>query len=324
MSITNNFRSLLFISLMLVLISGCKTEPKEKQDPEAVAEVEKRPVVEVVTKSMEFYAPDTIHSGWNTFVYKNQSTEPHFILFDKYPEGKRMSDALKEVIPPFDEGMELIMQGKGDQAMEAFGKIPEWYSGVIQTGGTGMIASGGTATSTVNLEPGYYVVECYVKMPDGRFHASMGMMKELIVEEKDSGLETPKANINVSIASTDGITFTGMPTPGGNVFLVEFKDQVVHEHFMGHDVNLVRLEPGTDLNALEAWMNWSVPEGLMSATLPQGVTFLGGANDAPGGTVQYFEADLIPGTYALIAEVPNPGEKGMLKTFSVADKTDAQ
>lgn len=319
MSISKNFPSVLFTSLLLVLLSGCRTEPKEKQNSEAIPEAEKRPVVEVVTKSMEFYAPDTIPSGWNTFVYKNQSTEPHFILFDKYPEGKRMSDALKEVIPPFDEGMELIMQGKGDQAMEAFGKIPEWYSGVIQTGGTGMIASGSTATCTVNLEPGYYVMECYVKMPDGRFHASMGMMKELVVLEKDSGLEAPEADISVSISSTEGITFTGIPAPGKNVFLVQFKDQIVHEHFMGHDVNLALMEEGADLEALEAWMNWATPTGLMSSTLPEGFTFLGGMNDAPEGSIHYFEATLQPGTYVLISEVPNTSDKGLLKTFTVTE-----
>jgi hypothetical protein len=92
---------------------------------------------------------------------------------------------------------------------------------------------------------------------------------------------------------------------------------MVHENFVGHDVNLVAVAPDADLEALEAWINWASPTGLMSSTLPKGFTFLGGANDAPAGSILYFEADLKPGKYALISEVPGTQKKGMLKTFLV-------
>jgi hypothetical protein len=79
------------------------------------------------------------------------------------------------------------------------------------------------------------------------------------------------------------------------------------------------LEEGADLKALEAWMNWATPTGLMSSSLPAGFTFLGGANDAPEGSTLYFEAELMPGNYILISEVPNTSEKGMLKVFKVSE-----
>ncbi|MEJ2163814.1 MAG: hypothetical protein P8X60_11100 [Robiginitalea sp.] len=322
MSISNNFRSVLFISLMLVFISGCKTEPKEKQDSEAVPEVEKTPVVEVVTKSMEFYAPDTIPSGWNTFVYKNQSTEPHFILLDKYPEGVTIENTIAEVAPAFEEGMSLIMENKMEEAVEAFGKLPEWFSQVVFSGGTGLISPNETAFSTVKLEPGYYIMECYVRMPDGRFHTSMGMAKELIVTEEDSGLSAPIADIDINIQSQDGISWNGQPKTGKNIFKVTYGDQIVHENFVGHDVNLARMEDGADLEALEAWINWATPTGLMSSALPDGFTFMGGANDGPAGSIHYFEVMLQPGTYVLISEVPNSTEKGMLQTFTITEQAD--
>ena len=97
-------------------------------------------VVSVVTKSMEFYAPDTIPSGWTTFIYENRSTEPHFILLDKYPEGVTIENTIEEVAPAFEEGMSLIMEGKMEESMEAFGKLPEWFSQVVFSGGTGLIS----------------------------------------------------------------------------------------------------------------------------------------------------------------------------------------
>jgi hypothetical protein len=319
MSILKNFPSVLVTSLLLVLLSGCRTEPKEKQNSEAIPEAEKRPVVEVVTKSMEFYAPDTIPSGWNTFVYKNQSTEPHFILLDKYPEGVTIENTIEEVAPAFEEGMSLIMEGRMEESMEAFGKLPEWFPQVVFSGGTGLISPNQTAISTLNLEPGYYIMECYVRMPDGRFHTSMGMAKELIVTEEDSGLSPPEADIDINIWSQGGIGWNGQPRAGKNNFRVTYGDQIVHENFVGHDVNLARMEDGADLEALEAWINWATPTGLMSSTLPEGFTFLGGTNDAPEGSILYFEVTLQPGTYVLISEVPNTSDKGLLKTFTVTE-----
>ena len=57
----------------------------------------------------------------------------------------------------------------------------------------------------------------------------------------------------------------------------------------------------------------------MSSTLPEGFTFLGGTNDAPEGSILYFEVTLQPGTYVLISEVPNTSDKGLLKTFTVTE-----
>ena len=99
---------------------------------------------------------------------------------------------------------------------------------------------------------------------------------------------------------------------------MNFIDQIAHEHFLGHDVNLVKLADNANLEELESWMNWSDPKGLISPS-PEGVTFLGGANDMPAGSMGYFEVDLVPGNYALISEVPNSMSKNMLKTFVVME-----
>jgi hypothetical protein len=203
-----------------------------------------------------------------------------------------------------------------DEAMASFGELPEWFGQIVFVGGSGLISGNQENTFTLNLKPGNHIIECYVKMENGVFHTSMGMAKSIWVTEEDSGNSPPEADLNISISSTEGIQYEGEISKGKYTFAVHYKDQIPHEHFVGHDVNLVKLEDDANYEELEAWMNWSSPTGLMSPE-PQGVTFLGGTNDSPAGSTQYFTIDLIPGNYAFIAEVPNSKAKGMFKTFSI-------
>ena len=304
--------------LMVFLITSasffnCK---QEKKQADTYSEEESKGIIEIVTNVMDFQTVDTVAAGWNTFKYINKSTEPHFVLFDDYPEGKGEEDAKKVVAPVFEKGMQLIMEGEMEEAMAAFGELPEWFGEIVFVGGSGLISGGEENTFTLNLKPGNHVIECYVKMENGMFHTSMGMAKELWVTDEDSGNKPPEATINMSISSTEGINYEGEITKGFHTFSILYKDQIVHENFVGHDINLVKLEDNANLEELEAWMNWSNPTGLMSP-VPEGVTFLGGTNDSPAGSTQYFTANLEPGNYAFIAEVPNTKAKGMFKQFTI-------
>lgn len=275
--------------------------------------------INIVTNAMDFVTQDTVPSGWNTFKYINKSTEPHFVLFDDYPADKNINHTIKEVAPVFEKGMKLINEGKTQEAMSAFQELPNWFSDIIFTGGSGMVSPNQENTFTIHLKPGNYIIECYVKMPNGTFHTSMGMAKEIWVTEQDSGNKPPKANANISISSKSGIIYNKDEIKSGlNVFKVTYEDQIVHENFVGHDVNLVRLNDAVNITELEAWMNWATPNGLKSPS-PKGVLFIGGTNDAPAGSEQYFQAKLYPGKYAFISEVPNAISKGLFKTFTVKD-----
>lgn len=297
-----------------LLMFSCKTD--KKQTPEIPTSEPEDNVIEIVTENMDFQMVDTIPSGWNTFRYKNLSPQTHFILVDKYPSGKTSKDAENVVAPVFDAGMKLINEGMMDQAMEAFGQLPEWFSEVKFLGGTGLLSQGTTGETTLYLEPGNYILECYVKMSNGIFHTSMGMTKDLVVSPEKSGNTELKANINLSVSSTNGI-FTKDSIVGGlQTFSVHFVDQIVHENFVGHDINLVKLGEDADMQELEAWMNWATPTGLMEPA-PKGFTFLGGVNDMPAGHTGYFTVQLDPGSYVLISEVPNPTSKGLLRTFEI-------
>lgn len=305
---------IIFISAVMGF-SSCKNE-KKKSRIEAVEE-EVDNAIEIITENMDFQMPDTISSGWNTFRYKNMSPQTHFFLVDKYPEGKTLDDAVKYVIPPFTEGMKLLNEGKSEEGFAEFGKLPEWFGEVKFLGGSGLISPGGTAEATIKLDPGYYLIECYVKMSNGIFHSSMGMIKPLIVADSGSGNAELKADVAIDISGEEGIVFNDSITAGKHIFSVFFKDQMVHENFVGHDINLARLEAGADQKILEQWMNWVDPKGLIEPA-PEGITFLGGINDMPAGQRGYFTATLEPGQYVLVSEVPNAMEKNMLKVFTVS------
>lgn len=294
---------------------GCNTEKKEVKN--MMDAKPKSQVVEIVTNNMDFQMPDSISSGWHTFKYENKSSETHFFLIDKYPEGKTIEDTEKEIGPVFQTGMDLINEGKAKEGFEAFNALPEWFFKVVFVGGSGLVSPKSSSLTTLKLEPGYYIIECYVKMPNGKFHSSMGMAKALIVTTELSKVEPPQASFEIAISSKEGILFKDTIPSGKQVFSVQFDDQIVHENFVGHDINLARLDKGADISSLESWMNWADPKGLITPA-PKGFTFLGGVNDMPAGSKGYFEANLLPGNYVLISEVPAAKSKNLLKPFIVS------
>lgn len=312
-------RPLILLIISIGVFIGCKNDKNTKSviiNQENEAKVKPTNVINIVTQAMEFQMVDTIPCGWNTFKYKNLSDEIHFVVFEKYPEGITIDSTRAQVFPVFDKGMDLINEGKNKEGFSAFNSLPAWFFNVEFTGGIGLVSPKETAVSTIKLDPGRYLIECYVKMKNGKFHSVMGMYKEIIVSNTPNDLLEPEATVGVSISSENGIEFKPGITSGKQIFKIAFKDQKVHEHFLGHDVHVVKLDESADLATLNNWMNWSAPTGLLGHGV-DGVTFLGGTQEAPAGDTTYFTANLKPGNYALIAEVPDPLSKGMLKTFSV-------
>ena len=276
-------------------------------------------VVEVIARGLVFEAPDEIPSGWTTFRLKNESSLTHFAVLERLPEGIGIKDQHEQIAPVFQEGMDLLNAGNSDAAMEKFGELPEWFSQIVFMSGPGVTAAGQTSQTTVYLEPGTYLLECYVKT-NGVFHSynpspsSYGMVHELTVTEDSSAALEPSATLEITLSGERGIEVEGDLVPGEHAVVVYFEDQKVHENFVGHDVHLARLEDDTDIQELATWMDWTQPTGLET---PAPAEFLGGTHEMPAGGTAYFTVRLEPGRYAWIAEVPSPVEKGMLKTFTV-------
>lgn len=283
-----------------------------------------RQVVDVIARGLTFVAPNEVPGGWLTFRLRNESGMVHFALIQRLPQGIRVNEQQAQVAPVFQRGMDLINQGKPDAAMEAFAELPAWFAEVVLLGGTGLVGPGQTAESTVYLEPGHYLLECYIKT-NGIFHSYnpdpdvTAMVHGFTVREEISGAPEPEADLRITISAAGGIELDGQPAPGRQTIAVHFKDQKAHENFQGHDVHLARLDGDTDLARLEAWMDWSRPDGFQT---PAPVMFLGGINEMPAGQTGYLHVDLEPGRYAWVAEVPGALAKGMLQVFTVAATPD--
>ena len=320
------FRSKTLLSLFFLAIIGfscfnCREQ--KKMESENIPSPKADTAITVVSEAMDFQLTDTIKSGWQTFRYSNKSKDPHFMLLEKYPEGKTIDDAKRDLVPVFQKAMDQINQGNMDSAMAIFGNLPEWFPKVVFQGGTGLISPGETAITTLDMTPGYYLIECYVKSPEGIFHSAMGMLEDLVVLQDSADYSPPAPTVSIYISKDEGLVIPDSIGPGIQVFAVNFVDQSTYANFAGHDIHLVRLDEGADIDALAAWMDWTDPKGLITPP-PAGVTFLGGVNDMPEGHVGFFTADLTPGTYVLISEVPSPAEKNLLKTFTIPDEASPQ
>jgi hypothetical protein len=299
----------------VLCIYCCKSDKKQTQ-PETV-DVEKNNVIEIITENMEFQMADTIPSGWNTFHYWNLSPQTHFFLVGKLPEGRTSEDAQNFTDPVFDRIMELKIEGKTEEGNAEYSKLPDWWGEVFFLGGSGLLSPNQVGVTTLNLRPGKYIMECYVKMSNGVSHTSMGMYKDFVVSEAESGYEEPISDFDISVSITDGIIFNDSINSGNYIFSVLFKDEIVGGN-IGPDIHLVQLDENANLKELENWMVWDNPNGLREPA-PSAVTFMGGVNDTPVGNIGYFTATFEPGNYAFISEERNAISKNLLKTFVVSE-----
>ena len=256
-------------------------------------------VFEVTAVDYAFDSATEIPSGWTRIEMVNEGAEPHFMSLWKLPEGKTLDDYIAEVVPAFVIGYDSLVAGTTDPAGagQLIGEnLPAWFADVTPMGGPGMLSAGHTGVTTVNLEPGTYVMECYVKTAEGKFHGELGMIKELTVTDQSTGMAEPEGDVrftltNTSIAPEDSVT------AGEHTFAVTFEEHP--EAGLGNDVHLARLDEGTSIDSLAAWMDWMNLEGFMP---PAPAEFVGGAQEMPVGTTAYFTATLEPGRYAWVSE----------------------
>ncbi|MDZ7806670.1 MAG: hypothetical protein U5K71_06110 [Gracilimonas sp.] len=278
-------------------------------------------------------------AGWVTFNFNNASPSDHFFLLYKVPEAaiQAADEAGESIVQhwhgaltvPFQENFNPYIKGDIEYGEFVDSLVAEisvkgpWYfdPGAPTMGGPGFTAAGSSSATTVYLDPGEYIVECYVKDEEQVFHSYIGMLEHLTVTGEQNGAEEPQAGKTVTISSENGIEFTEPFSAGEQIVEVHYADQATYGHLLGHNVQLVKLEDAEDDSLLQSvgeWMNWTTPFGL-TAKAPAGAKFVGGVMEMTEGQSGYMHLDLEPGDYAWIAEVPDPADKGMLKTFTVSD-----
>ncbi|MDZ7680466.1 MAG: hypothetical protein U5J63_01855 [Fodinibius sp.] len=159
----------------------------------------------------------TIGAGWSTIKFNNASHSDHFLLVYKVPqEALDAADTANEpilqhwyngVTVPFQEEFNPYIKGDisyGEFVNNLIGTISTtapWFldPGAVTMGGPGITSSGESSITTVKLEPGTYVVECYVKDENQEFHSYNGMLDILEVKAANTDEDEPKATMKVSI-----------------------------------------------------------------------------------------------------------------------------
>lgn len=272
---------------------------------------EKQKVIDITAKDFTFQVVDEVPSGWTTFTFNNSGHAPHFFLLNKIPDSISFETYHKEVTKPFDIVFDSIKAGKskGDAINMLVATIPSWYfTSVKQMGGTGIIDMGRVCQITLKLEPGTYVMECYIK-EKGVFHTALGMIKPITVTKDVSNSEPPESNMDISITNTMYET-NGEIKPGINTIAVHFKEQP--NDGLGNDVHLIKVNNENDIDSAMNWLDWMNVNGLEP---PAPVEFLGGSQEMPVGNTSYFTVDLKPGNYAWIAE--STAASGLVKKFTI-------
>ncbi len=268
--------------------------------------------ITILAEDYAFQAPDRISSGWTTINYENQGTEPHFMLIAKVPDGHTFDEYATDVLLPFND-VWYSLRDDGISVEKAFenlgATVPEWFWSVEFMGGIGVLSPGHTSEVTLNLDPGTYVLECYIKTEDGEMHSMEGMLRELTVTEEPSGATAPEADIQITLSNFE-MDVQGYLSSGPRTVSVHLKENP--EEGFGHNVHVARLEPDTNVKELIQWMNFFDVEGLRN---PNPSTFLGGMHLLPVGETGYFTIDLKPGRYLFVSEYT--GHLGVLKEVTV-------
>jgi hypothetical protein len=273
-----------------------------------------------------------VDAGWTTFELDNPTEHVHFAYFTRVPE-QGLTDAeamgltplelyVESVTRPFQFFWDSQVPGKepdpADDTDVYESLFAPWFGDVQFYGGPGLTAGNTASTTVVALDPGEYVVECYVKDAANDFHSYRGMIDQFSVTDAASGVPEPASTLGVTV-STGGLDALGAVRPGRHVVAVEFADQMQYANLVGHDVHLVRLEGGTTAAGVNDWMNWADPDQFVSdGTEP--TRFLGGVSDVWTGDLPrtgYYHVTLTPGRYVWVAEVPDPAAKGLLAEFGV-------
>lgn len=346
-------------------------EPMEARSPAAGNAQGHWNVVEVIARhrqdvpeNYEFVlSTHEIPSGWTTFEFDNRSGSTHFGALQKVPDEALVAAGFgEEGDPPVAEPPEEVdpevfkefwvervpdpfqdvwdeHRGAGagvfiEELVAALTQTAPWFlaPGLTPSGGPGFTQGHVTSETAVYLEPGVYVIECYVLDGDDRFHTASHdangagpMLEVLIVTGEESGAPEPRPTLEVRI-STDGIDAPGFDEvrPGKHTVAVHFEDQDVYGHLLGHDVHLIRLEDGTTVTEVNDWMSWLDPDGLVSSSAAPGPsTFIGGAQTATAGSTAYVHVTLTPGDYAWVAEVPNPEDPTTVDPVTLEPVLDA-
>lgn len=245
---------------------GASTAEQQAASPAATTAPN---VVTITAKDFSYDAPATIPAGLTTIRLVSNGQEMHHATLIKLEDGKSVDDFAK--------------------AMQKPGPLPTW---MVEVGGPNPPhPNGGVAETTQMLEPGNYVIVCFVPSADGTPHIAKGMMRPITVAPATTA-SAPEPTADVTMTLKD-YTFTlSKPLAAGK--------QVIRVEDAGpqsHEIVLVKLAPGKTAADVAAWI-----EKMQGP--PPGEP-IGGVAALHTGGYAYITVDLAPGEYGLLCFLPD-------------------
>ncbi len=236
----------------------------------------KRNAVELRGDEYAFVMPERIKGGWATLEFENTGDEWHEFALAKLGEGKTIDDVKQYLADP--------------KSQE--GPPPDW---VQIRAGIPTLGGGVKASLTQRLEPGRYVLLCFLPAPDGKSHIEHGMLKTFDVEG-DGEAKPPEVDATLNLgaglaaprleAGTRTLELRNDTDSPGSVFLTAFRAGKTEQ-------DLTRWE--------ESGAKGQAP-----------AHFLGGAIDVPAKSSVYYTVTLEEGReYTLLDD-----ENGIQRTFT--------
>ena len=241
--------------------------------------------VTVTAHDYTFDAPVSVPAGLTTFHLVNQGPSLHHLQLIKLNEGKTGDDFLA--------------------ALKAGGPPAPW---AVLAGGPNPPEPGSTTTATVMLEPGNYIIVCFVPALDGMPHLMKGMLRPLTVVGPPREAAEPAADLVIKLVDFD-FQLSGPLAAGHRTIRVE------NAAGQPHEVALVRLQPGKTAEDFGAW--GMKPEG------PAPGAVFGGISGIMPGAHAFAIVDLPAGDYALMCFFPDGKDgkphfaHGMMKMIKV-------
>lgn len=219
-------------------------------------------VVTVTARDFAFDAPDMISAGLTEFRLVNAGPDLHHMQILRLDGGKNFAD------------FEAAMKGPG--------KPPAW---VRSAGGPNAPDPGRTANATMMMEPGNYVLICFVETK-GIPHFRHGMYRPLrVVASKAPKAAAPKFDATATLFDY-GFKWSAPLRPGLRTI------KVVNSGPQYHEIEIVRLAPGKSVTDVLQWIE--SPNG------PPPGNALGGIAAIEPGAHGYFRVQMTPGEYGLI------------------------
>ncbi|HEX5387315.1 MAG TPA: hypothetical protein VFW66_11475 [Gemmatimonadales bacterium] len=222
----------------------------------------------VTAHDFAFDAPAETPAGLTTIRLVNKGPSLHHIQLIKLADGKTPEDFFA--------------------ALKAGGPPPAWAT---DAGGPNPPEPGSTAEATTVLEPGTYLITCFVPGADGVPHIMKGMARPLKVTGAIPANQTePAADETISLVDYS-FQLAKPLTAGRHVIRVE------NHGTQSHELVLVRLAEGKSPKDFADWAFHQ--EG------PAPGALYGGVSAIMPGTHQFASVDLPAGNYALICFVPD-------------------